>query len=58
MTTGMAARDQVRFVINSPQLTSAISLPFTPLKELTSRRIMFEVERVLQSLGRLEFDSR
>ena len=49
MTTGMAARDQVRFVMHSPQLTSASSLPFMPLKELTSRCIMFEVERVLQS---------
>ena len=49
MTTGIAAHDQVRFVMHSPQLTSAISLPFMPLKELTSRRIMFEVKRVLQS---------
>ena len=49
MTTAMANRDQVRFVMHSPQLTSAISLPFMPLKELTPRRIMFEVERVLQS---------
>ena len=49
MTTGMAARDQVRFVMHSPQLSSAIGLPFMPLKELTPRRIMFEVERVLQS---------
>ena len=44
MTRGMADRDQVRFVMHSPQLNNPISLPFMPL-----RRIMFEVERVLQS---------
>ena len=49
MTTGMAARGQEGFVMYSTQLTTAISLTFTPLKKLTSRRIMFEVERVLQS---------
>ena len=49
MATGMAARDKVRFVMHSLQLSSTISLPFMPLKELTPRRIMFEVERVLQS---------
>ena len=45
MTTGMAARDQVRFVMHSSQLSSAISLPFMPLEELRSSRIMFEVSR-------------
>ena len=49
MTTFLADRDQVRFVTHSPQLKNPISLPFMPLKELTPRRIMFEVERVLQS---------
>ena len=41
--------DQIRFVIQSPQLNNPISLPFMPLKELTPRRLMFEIERVLQS---------
>ena len=40
MTTGMA---------DSSQLSSEISLPFMSLEELTPRRIMLEVERVLQS---------
>ena len=49
MTTDMAAPEQVRFVMHSPQLNNAISLPFMSLEELTPRRIMFEVDRVLQS---------
>ena len=49
MTAGMADRDQIRFVMHSPQLTNPISLLFMPLKELTPRRLMFEIERVLQS---------
>ena len=49
MTAGMADHDQIRFVMHSPQLNSPISLPFMPLKELTPRRLMFEIERVLQS---------
>ena len=49
VTAGMAPRDQVRFVMHSPQLSFPISLPFMPLEELTPRRILFEVERVLQS---------
>ena len=49
MTADMADHDQIRFVMHSPQLNSPISLPFMPLKELTPRRLMFEIERVLQS---------
>ena len=49
VTACMKPRDQVRFVMHSPQLTLPISLPFMPLEELTPRRILFEVERVLQS---------
>ena len=45
MTAGMADRDQIRFVMHSPQLNNPISLPFMPLKELTPRRLMFEIER-------------
>ena len=49
MSAGMADRDQIRFVMHSPQLNNPISLSFMPLKELTPRRLMFEIERVLQS---------
>ena len=49
MTADMADHDQIRFVMHSPQLNNPISLPFMPLKELTPRRLMFEIERVLQS---------
>ena len=49
MTEGMADRDQIRFVMHSPQLNNPTSLPFMPLEELTPRRLMFEIERVLQS---------
>ena len=49
MTADMADHDQIRFVMHSPQLNSPISLPFMPLKELTPRLLMFEIERVLQS---------
>ena len=49
ITAGMADRDQIRFVMHSPQLNTPISLPFMPLKEFTPRRLMFEIERVLQS---------
>ena len=37
------------FWMHSPQLINPISLPFMPLKELTPTRLMFEIERVLQS---------
>ena len=49
MTAGMADRDQIRFLMHSHQLNTPISLPFMPLKELTPRRLMFEIDRVLQS---------
>ena len=46
MTAGMTDHDQIRFLMHSPQLNSPISLPFMLLKELTPRRLMFEIERV------------
>ena len=45
----MADRDQIHLVMHSPLLNTPISLLFIPLKELTPRRFMFGVERVLQS---------
>ena len=49
MTKGMGTDDQIRFVMQSQQLPTPISLPFMPVRELTPQRMMFEVERVLQS---------
>ena len=41
--------DQVRFVLQSPQLDSPISLPFLHASRLTTERILAEIERVVQS---------
>jgi hypothetical protein len=41
--------DQVRFVLQSPQLDSPISLPFLHASQLTTERILAEIERVVQS---------
>ena len=49
MTTGMADNDLVRFVLQSRSLDYPISLPFMPRHELNAKRIMGEVQRVLQS---------
>ena len=49
MTKGMGTDDQLRFVMQSQQLPTPISLPFMSVRELTPQRMMFEVERVLQS---------
>ena len=50
MTAGITDRDQIRFVMQSPQLINPISLPFMSLKEFTPRRLMFVMfARVLQS---------
>ena len=49
MTKDMDSSDQLRFVMHSAQLFTPISLPFMPVKDLTPQRMMFEVERVLQS---------
>lgn len=55
ITTGMLPTDQVRFVMHSPQLAYPISLPFMTLTDLTPR-IMFEIERVLQSNEQFSLD--
>jgi hypothetical protein len=41
--------DQVRFVLQSPQLEKPISLPFLPASRLTTERILAQIERVVQS---------
>ena len=41
--------DQVRFVLQSPQLEKLISLPFLSASRLTTERILAQIERVVQS---------
>ena len=53
MTKDMDSGDQLRFVMHSPQLFTPISLP---VKDLTPQRMMFVVERVLQSQGNFSLD--
>ena len=49
VTEGMHSTDQVRFVLQSNQLQSPISLPFCPLEELTTEKVLSQVEKVVQS---------
>ena len=49
ITRRMSRDDYLRFVLQSNELSAPISLPFMPVAELSSERIMYEVERVLQS---------
>ena len=45
--------DQVRFVLQSPQLEHPISIPFLSASRLTTERILAQIERVVQSNHRL-----
>ena len=49
VTKGMNSTDQVRFVLSSNQLQFPISLPSCPLKELTTEKVLAQVEKVVQS---------
>ena len=49
VTEGMNSTDQVRFVLRSNQLQFPISLPFCPLEELTTEKVLSQVEKVVQS---------
>ena len=49
VTTGMNSTDQVRFVLSSNQLQFPISLPFCPLEQLTTEKVLAQVEKVVQS---------
>ena len=49
VTQGMNSTDQVRFVLSSNQLQFPISLPFCPLEQLTTEKVLAQVERVVQS---------
>ena len=45
----MNSTDQVRFVLSSNQLQFPISLPFCPLEQLTTEKVLAQVEKVVQS---------
>ena len=49
VTEGMNSTDQVRFVLSSNQLQFPISLPFCPLGQLTTEKVLAQVEKVVQS---------
>ena len=49
VTKDMNPKDQVRFVLRSDQLQSAISMPFCSLEELTVEKVLSTVEKVVQS---------
>ena len=49
VTEGMNSTDQVRFVLSSNQLQTPIALPFCPLEELTTEKVLSRVEKVVQS---------
>ena len=49
VTSDMNPNDQVRFVLRSDQLQTPISIPFLPLKELTTERVFSQLEKVIQS---------
>ena len=49
VTEGMNPNDQVRFVLSSNQLQTPIAIPFCPLEELTTEKVLAHVEKVVQS---------
>ena len=49
VTKGMNPNDQVRFVLSSNQLQTPIAIPFCPLEELTTEKVLAHVEKVVQS---------
>ena len=49
VTEGMNSTDQVRFVLSSNQLQTPIAIPFCPLEELTTEKVLSHVEKVVQS---------
>ena len=49
VTEGMNSTDQVRFVLSSKQLQTPIALPFCSLEELTTEKVLSQVEKVVQS---------
>ena len=53
---GVPMTDQVRFLLQSPQLNTPISLPFMPRHRVTAERILAECERVVQSNADFKLD--
>ena len=49
VTSGMNPNDQVRFILRSDQLQTPISIPFLPLEELTTEKVLSHIEKVIQS---------
>ena len=49
VTWDMDKKDQVRFILRSEQLDTPISIPFLPVKRLTTERVFSQIERVIQS---------
>ena len=49
VTKGMNPTDQVRFILDSNQLQFPIALPFCALEELTTEKVLSQVEKVVQS---------
>ena len=50
VTADMNPDDRVRFVLRSDQLQSPISIPFLPLEQLTTEKVLSYVEKVVQSV--------
>ena len=57
VTEGMNSTDQVRFVLSSNQLQTPIALPFCPLEELTTEKVLSHVEKVVQSNEEFRLDA-
>ena len=57
ITRDMEPTDLVRFILQSPDLSYPISLPFMPLHALTSERVLGEIEKVLQSFEEIQINS-
>ena len=57
VTKGMNSTDQVRFVLSSNQLQTPIALPFCPLEELTTEKVLSQVEKVVQSNEEFRLDT-
>ena len=49
ITRSVSMHGQVHFVLRSPQLEYPIDLPFMQRQQLTTERVLAEIERVIQS---------
>ena len=49
VTWDMNPNDQVRFILRSEQLDTPISIPFLRVEQLTTERVLSQIERVIQS---------